>query len=64
MKITGYNTYEEARKNFNWNEIWELFDGNREQFNIAHECIDRHVGKGTAIRIKFADGHTEKYTFR
>ncbi|MCP4625493.1 MAG: acyl-CoA synthetase [bacterium] len=63
MKITEYTTYEEARKDFNWNKIWELFDGNREQFNIAHECIDRHVGQGTAIRIKFADGHTEKYTF-
>src|SRR5258708_1622972 len=24
--------------------------------NLAHECIDRHRGKGTAISVKFADG--------
>jgi len=63
MRITEYKTYEEARNNFTWDKIWELFDGNREQFNIAHECIDRHIGKGTAVRIKFADGRSEQYTF-
>jgi acetyl-CoA synthetase len=63
MRITDYKTYAEASKDFTWDKIWALFDGNREQFNIAHECIDRHVGQGTAVRIKFADGHTEKYTF-
>jgi len=63
MKITEYKTYEEARRSFTWDKIWELFDGKRECFNIAHECIDRHVGKGTAVRIKFADGHSEQYTF-
>jgi acetyl-CoA synthetase len=63
MRITDYKSYAEASKNFTWDKIWELFDGNREQFNIAHECIDRHIGQGTAVRIKFADGHTEKYTF-
>lgn len=59
MKITDYRSYKEAKEHFNWNQIWDVFDGNRERFNIAHECIDRHVGKGTAIRIKFDDGHVE-----
>jgi len=59
-----YQTYEEARKHFKWDQVWEVFDGNRESFNMTHECIDRHVGKGTAIRIKFDDSHTEKYSFR
>jgi len=63
MKITDYKTYKEAQAQFNWDKIWDLFDGDRAYFNIAHECIDRHVGKGTAVRIKFADGHTEQYTF-
>ena len=63
MKILEYKTYEEAREKFTWNQVWDLFDGNKEQFNIAHECIDRHLGKGTAVRIKFDDGHTEEYTF-
>ena len=63
MKITEYKTYKEAEKDFTWDKVWEIFDGDKEHFNIAHECIDRHVGKGTAARIKFADGHSEQYSF-
>lgn len=63
MKMTAYKTYEEAKANFTWDQVWENFDGDKSQFNVAHECIDRHAGKGTAFRIKFADGHTEKYSF-
>ena len=58
-----YKTYEEAMEKFRWSERWKLFDGAKGKFNIAHECMDRHVGKGTAIRIKFDDGHTEGYGF-
>jgi len=61
--MTEYRSYEEAVENFAIDQIWELFDGAPENFNIAHECIDRHKGKGTAVRIKFEDGHTEQYTF-
>jgi acetyl-CoA synthetase len=63
MKITEYMTYKEAESHFTWDKIWDIFDGNREYYNIAHECIDRHVGKGTALRIKFDDGHSEQYSF-
>ena len=63
MKITEYRTYKEAEECFSWDKVWEIFDGSKEQFNIAHECIDRHVGKGTAVRIKFGDGRSEKYSF-
>lgn len=63
MSILDYKTYDEAREKFTWDQVWDLFDGNRDHFNIAHECIDRHRGKGTAIRLKFDDGHTEEYTF-
>jgi acetyl-CoA synthetase len=58
-----YETYEEARKSFKWSDRWEIFDGNRENFNIAHECIDRHSKEKIAIRIKFDDGKREVYTF-
>lgn len=58
-----YPTYEEAKKHFKWNERWEIFDGNRQKFNIAHQCIDRHPENQIAIRIKFGDGRTETYTF-
>jgi len=63
MKITEYVTYKEAKEHFTWDKVWEIFDGSKEQFNIAHECIDRHVGKRTAIRIKFGDGRSEQYSF-
>jgi len=38
--------------------LWDLFDGNREYLNIAHECVSRHAdGSGrTAVRIAHADG--------
>jgi acetyl-CoA synthetase len=61
--ITDYKTYEEAKAKFRWEQAWEVFDGNREHFNIAHECIDRHPPGDIAIRIKFADRHVEEYTF-
>jgi acetyl-CoA synthetase len=63
MSILDYKTYEEAKEKFNWDQVWDVFDGDADNLNIAHECIDRHVGKGTALRLKFDDGRTEKYTF-
>jgi len=63
MNILSYETYEDARLNFNWNQVWNLFNGDDQSLNIAHECIDRHDPEKTALRIKFEDGHTEKYTF-
>ena len=63
MKIFSFRTYEEARKNFGWDQVWELFDGNKDNLNIAHECIDRHAGEGVAIRLKFEDCHSETYSF-
>jgi acetyl-CoA synthetase len=59
-----YKTYEEAKKNFKWSERWEVFDGDKKRFNIAHECISRHASDEVAIRIKFDDRHKEVYTFR
>jgi len=47
-----------------WSQKWGFFDGSPENFNIAHECVDRHPGDRTAIRIKFDDGKREVYTFK
>jgi len=58
-----YKTYEDFRKNFKVSQRWELFDGNRDNLNIATECVDRHPKDKTAIRIKFSDGRRETYTF-
>ncbi len=63
-KLTDYDSYEEVEKDFQWSMLWDLFDGDKDRLNITHECIDRHVDKGTAVRLKFADGHAEKYSFQ
>ena len=63
MSMLDYKTYEEAREKFTIDQIWELFDGTPEHFNLGHECLDRHRDKGTAVRIQFDDGHREEYSF-
>lgn len=62
MKLE-YDTYEEASKSFSFSERWEVFDGTKERFNIAHECVDRHSANQTAVRIKFDTGKIESCTF-
>ena len=53
----------EALAAFTQDALWALFDGNRESMNLAHECLDRHRGKGIAVSVKFEQGHLERYTF-
>lgn len=62
--LTEFTSYEDAQKHYAKDKLWELFDGTRERFNIAHECIDRHVsGDNTALRIAYADGRDEVVSF-
>src|SRR3989442_681552 len=56
-------SYREALAGFSWNALWQLFDGDRRRLNIAHECVDRHAGRGTALRVQFADGRREEHDF-
>jgi len=53
----------EETRDFSWDRLWARFDGNRERMNIAHECIDRHRQRGTAVSIKYADGRAEHLGF-
>ena len=64
-KLTDYTSYADAQQFANSNALWELFDGNSEHLNIAHECIVRHAdGSGrTAVRIAHADGTDEILSF-
>ena len=57
-KLTDYTDYADAQRFADSRALWELFDGNRDEFNIAHECIGRHAdGSGRhAVRIAHADG--------
>jgi acetyl-CoA synthetase len=64
-RLTDYTSYADAQARANSAALWELFDGDREYFNIAHECISRHAdGSGrTAVRIAHADGSDEILSF-
>lgn len=64
-KLTQYSTYADAQAHASSAALWELFDGDREHLNIAHECITRHAdGSGRpAVRIAHADGRDEILSF-
>jgi acetyl-CoA synthetase len=64
--LTDYTSYADARRQFTPARLWDLFDGDRQRLNIAHECIDRHAGdpRRIAIRIAHADGRDEAISFR
>jgi acetyl-CoA synthetase len=57
-KLTEYTRYADAQKFADSRALWELFDGNRDRFNIAHECIGRHADASgrPAVRIAHSDG--------
>ncbi len=64
-KLTEYTSYADAQAHANSAALWELFDGDRDYLNIAHECITRHAdGSGRpAVRIAHADGADELLSF-
>ena len=67
MSIIGYDTFSEARERFKWDQRWSLFEGDREYFNLSHECLDRHVAAGrggeVGLRIVRPDGSCDVCTF-
>src|SRR5688572_18905088 len=64
-KLTHFTSYADAQAEFSSARLWELFAGNRERLNIAHECIDRHAGRSNpAIIVVHADGPDELLSFR
>lgn len=64
-KLTDYTSYADAQAHASSDALWDLFEGDREQLNIAHECITRHAdGTGrAAVRICHADGSDEFLSF-
>ena len=62
-RLTDYVSYADAHRHFSKAALWDLFDGNRECLNIAHECVDRHPRSRVAIRIAHDDGRSELMTF-
>ena len=61
--ILDVQRYPEACQTFRWSDLWDLFEGDPERLNLAHECVDRWVGRGPALRLKHADGRTEERSF-
>ncbi len=64
-KLTDYTSYGDAQAHFSNEALWQLFDGDRDRLNIAHECIDRHATDPSrvAVRIAHDDGRDEFITF-
>jgi acetyl-CoA synthetase len=55
--------YPEVVETFQWPALWDLVDGDRHRLNLAHECVDRWVDRGTALRLQFADGRRQQWSF-
>jgi acetyl-CoA synthetase len=64
-RLTDFTSFADAHRQYSKSRLWDLFDGSKDRFNIAHECIDRHVaGDQVALRIAHADGSDEILTFQ
>jgi acetyl-CoA synthetase len=63
MSLLARRRYPEVVDAFDWASLWTLMDGDRTSLNIAHECVDRWVARGTALRLQFADGRREEWSF-
>lgn len=64
-KLTDYTTYADAQAMFSTAAMWHLFDGDRANLNIGHECVDRYASDGrVALRVAHADGSDETITFQ
>ena len=63
MTLLARRAYPEVVETFQWPGLWELVDGDRRRLNLAHECVDRWRDRDTALRLQFADGRREEWTF-
>jgi acetyl-CoA synthetase len=64
--LTDHVTYADAQRLCSPARLWELFDGDRQQMNIAHECVDRHPADRVAVRLVHSlehGGHDDAFTF-
>jgi len=62
--LTDYLSYADAQAHCTPAALWALFDGDREHFNIAHECVDRHAAASQpALIVAHAAGHDEVITY-
>ncbi len=62
-RLTDYTSHADAQVRCDKEALWALLDGDREGLNITHECLDRHRGRGEAVRVCRADGGSEAWSF-
>ena len=62
-KLTDYVSYADAHRHFSKQALWDLFDGDRDHLNIAHECLDRHDRGRVAVRIAHGEGGSKSFNF-
>lgn len=63
QRLTDFSGFAQAQAHCSKQALWELLDGDREALNITHECLDRHRGKGEAVRVCRADGSSDAWSF-
>lgn len=67
MEILGQSTYADAKAHFTWSARWATFDGDKHAFNLAYECLGRHLANGreneVGARIVYSDGSWEAFSF-
>ncbi|MXO89946.1 acyl-CoA synthetase [Pontixanthobacter aquaemixtae] len=63
--LSSFTSYADAQEHASSAALWELFDGDKQGFNIAAEAMLRHAdGSGRpAVRIAHADGENEILSF-
>lgn len=61
--LTDFTSYADAQAHCSKEALWALFDGDRARFNIGHECLSRHPRDRAAMRVAFAEGGYETYTY-
>lgn len=62
-RLTDFTSYADAHENYSKEALWALFDGDRENFNIGHECLDRHPRDRVAMQVVKAEGGYDSFTF-
>ncbi|WP_297492536.1 acyl-CoA synthetase [Acidocella sp.] len=65
-KLSEYTSFADAQAHYSTAKLWEMFDGTPENFNTAHECIDRWAADPArvAVNIVRTGSPTEAVTFR
>jgi len=63
VTLLARRAYPEVVEAFQWPALWDLVDGDRHHLNLAHECVDRWPERHPALRLQFADGRRETWTF-